>query len=278
MPRIRTGSKRRSLRVWTIISAAAGLAGALCIGGSAATTVEIPMTSPFAGGFAPEPTGGAPVVGASGLLDDGSCVKCHRFEPVLTHPVGVRPSMATPASLPLPGGLVRCTTCHEAGVKHAETREKVGVRGGAGGETMCLQCHEGASMRTKASHTVGTWTAHLKVDRRGNPGVSGVLDVESRGCMGCHDGATASDAGSHAMRGSGMEATADHPIGVPMRATRRRGESDFGLANPATLDKRIRLPGGNLACGSCHSVYSREPAQLVMSNRGSKLCLSCHTQ
>lgn len=276
MPRIRTGSKRRSLRVWTIVSAAAGLAGALCIGGSAASTTANPLTSPFEGGFEFEPGPGQ----ADGLrpvmLDDGSCVKCHRFEPVLTHPVGVRPSMTTPATLPLPGGLMRCTTCHEAGPKHAETREKVGVRGGDGAG-LCLQCHEGASLKTKASHAAGTWTAHLKAERGGNAGAPGALDVESRTCMGCHDGATASDAGSHALRGNGMEATADHPIGVPMRATRARRETDFGLANPATLDKRIRLPGGNLACGSCHSVYSREPAQLVMSNRGSKLCLSCHT-
>jgi predicted CXXCH cytochrome family protein len=35
---------------------------------------------------------------------------------------------------------------------------------------------------------------------------------------------------------------------------------------------------GNLGCGSCHSAYSKEPHLLVMNNRGSKLCLSCHTQ
>jgi predicted CXXCH cytochrome family protein len=98
--------------------------------------------------------------------------------------------------------------------------------------------------------------------------------------MGCHDGASASDAGGgvHAKQMRQGEGGADHPIGIPMRATSRTKDGDFKIANAASLDHRIRLFSGAVGCGSCHSVYSKEPKLLVMSNRGSALCLQCHKQ
>lgn len=96
--------------------------------------------------------------------------------------------------------------------------------------------------------------------------------------MECHDGSAGPDAGSHPLAfGAGMsETSSEHPVGVFLRETERTRGGDFRIAtNP---DERIRLFGGKVGCGSCHSVYSPEPADLVMSNRGSRLCLSCHTQ
>ncbi len=206
-----------------------------------------------------------------------SCVSCHRFEPVQTHPTNVMASMSVPSSLPLMGGFVTCLTCHDATADHATTRRPVGVRGGLTGPELCVQCHAGASNSTKSIHSLRGAKAHLTskspLDRPAQPGAA---DGESVSCMACHDGSSASDAGSHALRRHGDDMLLDHPIGIPMRETGRSRDSDFKLNRH--IDKRIRLFNGNLGCGSCHSIYSREPGLLVMNNRGSKLCLSCHTQ
>jgi len=42
------------------------------------------------------------------------------------------------------------------------------------------------------------------------------------------------------------------------------------------LDERIRLFDSRVGCGTCHSLYSKRAALLVMSNSRSNLCLSCH--
>ena len=49
-----------------------------------------------------------------------------------------------------------------------------------------------------------------------------------------------------------------------------------GYVDPASLDRRIRLFNGRVECSSCHSPYSDEASLLVMPNRQSALCLSCH--
>jgi predicted CXXCH cytochrome family protein len=42
------------------------------------------------------------------------------------------------------------------------------------------------------------------------------------------------------------------------------------------MDPRIWLFEGRVGCGSCHSPFAGGEALLVMSNVGSRLCLSCH--
>jgi hypothetical protein len=69
----------------------------------------------------------------------------------------------------------------------------------------------------------------------------------------------------------------DHPIGVQYRATRSSGD-EVRLVPANRLDKRVRLFDNTVGCGSCHSVYSKQSNQLVMSNLGSKLCLTCHAE
>jgi len=44
------------------------------------------------------------------------------------------------------------------------------------------------------------------------------------------------------------------------------------------LDDRIRLPGGEVSCRSCHSLYSPHEGHLVIPNDRSRLCLSCHDE
>jgi len=212
------------------------------------------------------------------VVNAASCSSCHHFDPALTHPVNVRPSMKTPTDLPLTNGVMTCLTCHDADPEHAESGRNVGqrVRSGA---AMCIECHSDESAMTKDVHAIHVGRAHLIPElpfgvRTGN----GSLDSESQSCMSCHDGtlAPAADGGGGHPHVAGH--AGDHPLGVVMQAGKRVKDSDFRLANPRSIDHRVRLFNGAVGCGSCHSAYSREQDQLVMSNLGSRLCLTCHTQ
>lgn len=106
---------------------------------------------------------------------------------------------------------------------------------------------------------------------------SGDRDPESAACLSCHDGATASDIGSHAVAAGWAPETGEHPIGV--RVDRPNRDRDECRMRPVGLiDPRVRLFDRAVGCGSCHSVYSKEENQLVMSNSRSALCLACHLQ
>ncbi len=256
---------------WSMLWGIAGIAGVIIAGsigpGPKPANAEIEVWTATA---ATQPS-------ANSAVTARSCIACHRFEQVLTHPTNVMASMPVPNSLPLAGGLVTCLTCHDASPEHATTRKPVGVRADTSGAGLCMDCHSRAENSTKAIHALHGGRAHLgsksAFDTHAH---AGTADGESVSCMACHDGSSASDAGSHAVKRRADDMLPDHPIGIPMRETSRSRDSEFRLSrNP---DKRIRLFSGNLGCGSCHSIYSREPGQLVVNNRGSKLCLSCHTQ
>lgn len=269
---MQTNRKHKRGIPWSMLWGVGGIAGVIIAGSigpgptkSKADTTEVWTASAAA------PQNANPAVTAR------SCVACHRFEQVLTHPTNVMASMPVPNHLPLAGGLVTCLTCHDASPEHATNRKPVGVREDSAGAGLCMDCHAGAKNSSKAIHSLRGGRAHLGGKSPfGSHSSPGVADGESVSCMACHDGSSASDAGAHAVRRSADEMLPDHPIGIPMRETSRSRDSEFRLSrNP---DKRIRLFSGNVGCGSCHSIYSREPGQLVVNNRGSKLCLSCHTQ
>ncbi len=211
------------------------------------------------------------------VADPQSCSACHRFEGVHSHPVNIRALEVPGSSLPLQDGRLTCLTCHDAGVDHATGRAPVGVRGGSAA-ALCVTCHSGGDGGTKAMHAAAIGRAHLSHKRETGSRAFGGLDAESAMCVSCHDGASAKEAGSHSVRMMSSELLADHPIGVKLMATERTRGGDFRIASPGSIDRRIRLFDGNLGCGSCHSAYSKEPHLLVMNNRGSKMCLSCHTQ
>lgn len=103
-------------------------------------------------------------------------------------------------------------------------------------------------------------------------------------CLGCHDGTvgTSMISGAHALlagvRGGfyapGDYAWRDHPIGIPYRGDGR----DLRPESFVTKAGRIRLPDGAVECISCHDPHNESgvPKMLVMSNRRSALCLTCH--
>lgn len=210
---------------------------------------------------------------SASVENNARCVTCHRFERTLTHPIQVSPVLATPDSLPLVDGQVACVTCHDASPEHRSAEVPVGQR--IDGGSLCLSCHQGTPATSHGVHALATKKAHLRADSRTSMAHgTGDIDKESKTCMECHDGTLSSDAGAHT---SGLsDDNSEHPIGVAMRGGSRTREGDFKLARG--VDQRIRLFEGMVGCGSCHSPYSRETSQLVINNRGSALCMNCHTQ
>ncbi|HEX2837633.1 MAG TPA: cytochrome c3 family protein [Phycisphaerales bacterium] len=74
-----------------------------------------------------------------------------------------------------------------------------------------------------------------------------------------------------------MKPGQDHPIGVVADEPSQERE-DWGLRPARLIDRRVRLFGRAVGCGSCHSVYSKRANLLVMNNQNSALCMSCHVQ
>lgn len=105
-------------------------------------------------------------------------------------------------------------------------------------------------------------------------------------CLGCHDGtvATSTITGAHAMlagvRGGFRPPDGfvwrDHPIGIPYPAHRR----DYRPESYVTKSGTIRLPEGRVECISCHDPHNEAGVRgmLVISNRRSALCLTCHVK
>jgi predicted CXXCH cytochrome family protein len=217
---------------------------------------------------------------------DGACGGCHVPEPGFTHPVGFVPGMTVPDALPLDRGRVVCTTCHLNGLAadHARARgdhsSLLRVPAGA----LCTACHDLNRGRRADLHPFALGRAHLlwassggRTIPREASGSVAAMDTETRRCLTCHDGSVArgiggsEDGDSPSAHGVGRS----HPVDVPYPTGGRRGP-DAGLRPAASLDERIRLFDERVGCGSCHSLFSREEALLVMPNRLSALCLSCH--
>jgi len=200
----------------------------------------------------------------------GDCRACHVMSRTMSHPSEVSPTMDVPEHLPLVGGKVSCITCHdttEAAHNRARRRHDGMLRTAAAGSASCLQCHDQADAETRLGHAIQVGEAHLgtkvRPGRRSQTLVRGGLDMESRRCMGCHDGS----------RGMGLGVS--HPVGVDYDAGFDR-KGPRRMVPEYRLDERIRLPGGTVGCGSCHSAYSELPAMLPMNNTRSQLCKSCH--
>lgn len=203
---------------------------------------------------------------------DSRCGGCHATATGLSHPVGVQPSMPVPADLPLEQGQITCVTCHDDSSAEAHARARLQhnslLRTNA---DLCSQCHDQSIMTRQSMHGSALGQAHLAWP--GQPRHTDTHDSDrTNTCLSCHDGSLASDPGVRV--GAGARSDTDHPIGIvysPRSMAKVRT-----LVPAAMLDSRIRLFDGKVGCGSCHSPYSSREKLLIMSNRDSALCLSCH--
>jgi len=229
--------------------------------------------------------------GGGGTISDrwtgSACVGCHRPDPTFSHPVGFTPDRPLPAAFPLDHGRFTCETCHDPAdpSTHAGIRTESGVslRGHFVGFGLCAQCHSYSPGSPTSAHASAVDRAHLRwpddpPDRSTavSTGFGATLDRESARCLECHDGTLATDVDTKPTGRIGSSLLGqDHPVGVPYVSHQQRSRMER-LVHVDSLDRRVRLFDGTVGCGSCHSVYSRLPRRLVMSNLGSALCLSCH--
>lgn len=97
------------------------------------------------------------------------------------------------------------------------------------------------------------------------------LDQYSLECLVCHAGS-----GEPGQLGIESDVSAhvyvNHPIGVIYASFEQSGS----FRAQSLLMKRILLPSGKVSCISCHDDKSKPHGRLVMTNRGSALCLECH--
>lgn len=258
----------------------------IALGAGIAYTVLTPTAHDFTEAECPDCHAATPVKGrpeARMMKNSISflCLRCHpAMEKTVSHPVEVVPVEArVPEDLPLSrDGRMTCSTCHDI---HARPKAPFGLatsflRRSVSGAAFCSACH--ASGPT-AGHAMMMGRAHMKF--RSEEGGGGSVDAVSRACLGCHDGSIGPNssvmAGSweHGMPLSKFDPRGSHPIGVSyLQAMARRG----GLIPLGALNPAIKLIDGKVGCSSCHNPYSKEQSKLVMSNRGSRLCLACHNK
>jgi len=151
-----------------------------------------------------------------------------------------------------------CSACH---VPHLQA-----VRPAAEPAEAALQMYRVAGQR------------RVFVPDRYTPGPSSLV------CLGCHDGtvATSTIGSAHAilagLREGFMAPEAyvlrDHPIGVPYPRDSRK----YRPLAMVESEGKIPLPEGRIECVSCHDPHNESGVDkmLVMPNKRSRLCLSCH--
>ncbi|MBI4600894.1 MAG: hypothetical protein HY721_02940 [Planctomycetes bacterium] len=225
-------------------------------------------------------TSGAPAPEAETRRSGEDCGSCHRDVVPGGHPVNVRPRDASvPAGWPLDAyGRITCATCHAAcardGTMAGARGPEATLRGGRSGPAICRACHQGPPAGAGPSPSHHATLVGLAHPAAG--GGDGAIDGSSRRCLSCHDGLLAGAGDLALERGPGIgERRNSHPMGVPYPPRPGRA-AERNYVPRALLDERIHLPGGRVACVSCHSVYAGEEGLLVMSNRLSALCLACH--
>jgi predicted CXXCH cytochrome family protein len=206
------------------------------------------------------------------------CRRCHdQINSKSSHPVDIYPSTTTvPPDLPLRNGKITCSTCHNI---HKESSNIFGeksyfLRRPDTGRDFCITCHtQGIS---SVSHADTIDAAHIgsrfRVTDPSEP-----LDAVSKECISCHSGilgkTTVLEFGSGVWIHDNPEHS--HPIGADYEESRIE-RKDAKLKPMPQVDKRINFFEGKVGCGSCHDIYSTSQMSLVMSNKGSKLCLACH--
>lgn len=212
------------------------------------------------------------------------CERCHRK--VLTegyiHPINVKPKEAVvPADMPLsPEGTVTCETCHDIHVSYLTPygTESYYLRRYERGRNFCAACHKEPFRESGHKEILGKAHFRSKYVAVVN---AGEIDAMSRNCLSCHDGALASQATVHVGEWVHQESMIDndmgtHPIGVDYEKARTANPYRSDLTPIGLVDPRIKFFDGKVGCGSCHDPYSNVEQDLVMSNRGSRLCLACH--
>lgn len=203
------------------------------------------------------------------------CLDCHDRSDVVSHPVDIMPSMKVPEDLHLDWeGRMTCATCHDIHQKSRKALFGEGryfLRRVETGRALCYGCHDKIF---EEGHKAVLTTAHTGPKYR-EIDIRGEIDDTSFGCLICHDGSIGRAARTEIGVGvwdHGREG-ASHPIGVEYP---RSPGSHNDYVDIMRLPPQIKLIDRKIGCTTCHNPYSKEKSHLVMSNKGSALCVACH--
>lgn len=209
------------------------------------------------------------------------CSRCHsNVVRKYSHPDEVAPKKAKiPADMPLSADRkLTCATCHDIHASLEWSKRVSLLRRPVKGMEFCITCHE--EHPDEMSHTSALGFAHGAGSRYIRTSNSDGLDSLSIQCLSCHDNSIGKGGG---IVGAGFwthskqlaEHLDSHPIGVSYNEARMRDPEGY---KPRSSLAPVKLFSGKLGCGSCHDPYATETNKLVMSNRGSALCLKCHNR
>jgi predicted CXXCH cytochrome family protein len=87
-------------------------------------------------------------------------------------------------------------------------------------------------------------------------GDSNSIESVSNMCLSCHDG---------------IEGPFVNPEDKMINTDYKSNKSFWHIR-----DSKIVLVNGKVTCVSCHNPYKNEDKRLVISNEGSRLCVTCH--
>jgi len=211
----------------------------------------------------------------AGGKDDILCLSCHfpqnriagKEVPdvgTLTHPTGKE--VKEKVNLPLPGGKLSCTTCHEP--HHSYNRRRDGKFLRKSRLDLCYTCHKEQSDVKLGAHGKidekrwerGDCAACHSVHKAKGGYLSRVVYGETSPmeppvdgfCLACHD----------------PEGMAEHKIKQSVF-----NEHPVGVDNPSD-----KLPGDKISCATCHDPHTHKEELLRIPVKGSsQLCLTCHT-
>lgn len=110
--------------------------------------------------------------------------------------------------------------------------------------------------------------------------VAAGIDTFSTDCLACHDGnaallVSATNRNDPFAHGSRRSPAGDHPIGMEYEryvGAGNRYKSILGSSN------KMVFVDGKVGCLTCHDPMNPEMGHLVMSDRNSALCLTCHNK
>jgi predicted CXXCH cytochrome family protein len=153
-------------------------------------------------------------------------------------------------------------------------------------DDLCGACH--VPHREGPADVVPLWEPQADLDRR-----FGTDEAHNRSrpgggtltCLRCHDGTLAPDMRKgtgerpltsklHPGLFSAGHESSDHPVGVEYPQLKK----GFRPTNVVLAKGGVTLPEGRVECTSCHDPHGQAgaPYMLVMENRRSALCLTCH--
>lgn len=146
----------------------------------------------------------------------------------------------------------------------------------------CRYCHIGQAKQIQSSDELSVSYASNTL----NANISTQLG-SSKLCLSCHDGALSVDhfnrTNLYANKSVGIDLSHSHPVSFTYDSylALNDGALNDPVSTPSGLGGTIAsdlLVNGKVECVSCHDVhgFGKGKNMLIMSNYGSKLCLTCH--